>query len=89
MPRVSSHALRRWNERSVTPGVWNGDAWARAIVVDENAIECVTADEVRYHPPSETVLLRKAQNIVTVIHVETMDAVDRCRVRNAARGETV
>lgn len=84
---VSDHAAYRYRQRRrdecfVGPRI----AWFDGVELDDHALE---GDEVRYHEPSDTLLVRKDSHIVTAIDVEharlrTRSAVER--VRGGVRG---
>jgi len=74
---VTDHAFRRWHQRSDCPALDPAVAWVQAI-----EFECPTleGDEIRYHEDSNTCLVRKDSDLVTVIDVseapwETRQAV--------------
>ncbi|NHN59830.1 MULTISPECIES: hypothetical protein [Halorussus] len=66
--QVSDHAERRWLERSEAPCMAVLNAWGAATPIYGHGLE---GDEVRYHELSETVLVRKNTQLVTVIHAPT------------------
>lgn len=75
---VSDHAALRWTQRAnatVGPRV----AWfdAQTITADHG----LYADEARYHPDTDTVLIRKDDTLVTVIPVSD----SRPRLQQAVR----
>jgi len=83
---ITSHALKRWNERSDVPKIYPGSAWNEAATVVGTDLD---ADEVRYHSLTGTLLLRKDTSLVTVIDVETTSrqtrtAIDRFRAGGSA-----
>lgn len=65
---LTDHAGDQWRERADPPeSIGPRIAWFDGVVVHEpHGLE---ADEVRYHPPSGVVLLRKDGDLVTVIDV--------------------
>ena len=69
VPEVSNHASAMWAARSAIPtDLSPTTAWQQAVRIDEpHGLE---ADEVRYHPPADCVLLRKDSSVVTVIPVD-------------------
>lgn len=68
-PEVSDHAAARWAARSAVPtDLSPTTAWRQGVRIDEpHGLE---ADEVRYHPAADCVLVRKDCGIVTVIAVD-------------------
>lgn len=64
---VSTHAAERWHERTDSPGVGPIVAWNEA---ERRNIRGVHGDETRYHRESETILVRKARVLVTVVDAE-------------------
>lgn len=65
---VSSHAAERWHQRTKTPGVGPIVAWNEA---ERREISDLDADEIRYHKPTGTLLLKNGGVLVTVIEVAT------------------
>lgn len=84
LAKVSRHAELRWHQRSATPEIWPGTAWDSAEPVPGTTLD---ADEVRYHSPSSTLLLRKRRTLVTVIDVESLSAQNHRRLEAAIGGE--
>jgi len=80
--RVSSHALKRWNERSSVPSIYPAAAWNDAYPILGTDFH---ADEVRHHESSGTVLLRKGRTLVTVIDVDSTTPQTRAAI-NRIRG---
>lgn len=83
-PAISGHASAMWRERSSAVGeIGPRAAWLEGVRLDEP--HGLHADEVRYHPAAEAVLLRKNRRIVTVIPVDgrakprLKEAVQRCQ----------
>lgn len=68
-PEVSDHAAAMWAARSAIPtDLTPTTAWQQGVRIDEpHGLE---ADEVRYHPVAECVLLRKDRGVVTVIPID-------------------
>ncbi len=79
---VSKHALKRWFQRSATPEMDPALAWAEATEIRGHGLE---GDEVRYHTPSETVIIRKGNTLVTVIAVESAMPTVRTAVTHVDR----
>jgi len=77
MIRVSDHAINQWLKRSDDPSLPPAAAWMAGTTVTCGVLD---GDEFRYHPGSETVLVRRDDTLVTVIDPET--AIDD-RVREA------
>lgn len=77
--RVSDHAERRWLERSSAPCMDPGVAWNEAARIYGHGLH---GDEVRYHAFSDTVLVRKSDTLVTVIHAPTAKREVRQAVRH-------
>jgi hypothetical protein len=72
---VTDHALDRWWERADHSSVAGPQiAWHLADTI--TAPHGLDGDEVRYHAPSETVLVRRDGSIVTII-----DATDGVKPR--------
>jgi len=65
---VSGHAADRWHERTDSPGVGPIVAWNEA---ERREVRDLNGDEIRYHRPSETLLVRKAGVLVTVVDAPT------------------
>lgn len=66
-PAVSEHAEDMWAQRTDSP-LDIDEAWDVADRVFTRT--GIDADEVRYHPPTDTVILRKGTALVTAIRVE-------------------
>lgn len=63
---VSVHAGEQWHRRTNSPGIGPRGAWIDGEpYVGEEARRHV--DEMRHHPPSGTILLRKGNTLVTVL----------------------
>jgi len=80
---ITSHALKRWNERSEVPRIYPGTAWKEGTAVVGTEFE---ADEVRYHSLTGTLLLRKDRSLITVIDVETTSRQTRAAIDRQAGG---
>ncbi|WP_435145948.1 hypothetical protein [Halobaculum sp. P14] len=65
--RVSEHARTRWLERTADARLDPHGAWLEATPVRRHGLD---GDEVRYHDPSSTVLIRKDDTLVTVISLD-------------------
>jgi len=61
---VTDHAALRWHQRTHDPGVGPIVAWLEADPADP---EGVVGDEVRYHEPTDTYLVRRQTRLVTVL----------------------
>lgn len=76
---VSRHVRwERWPQRASNPDVGPLDAWRDGTQIYGHGLR---ADEVRYHNPTETVLLRRNHTLVTVLDATTA----RLSVQNAIR----
>jgi len=65
---VSGHAAERWHERTDEPGIGPIVAWNEA---ERRHVPDLDAEEIRYHRPTETLLLQNGGVLVTVINVST------------------
>jgi len=65
---VTNHAAIRWHQHTSSPGVGPVVAWTQGEPCSPPTLE---ADEVRYHRPTDTLLLKKEGVLVTVIDVQT------------------
>lgn len=86
---VTHHALTRWSERSDLAQDDDDDnddaistAWEHAMEISEP--HHFDADEVRYHHDARVFLLRKRQNIVTIVdrvdaHPSQIRALERAK----------
>lgn len=64
--RVTDHAHERWAERADHSSVAGPQvAWHEGVPI--TVPHGLNGDEVRYHAPSETVLVRQNASIVTII----------------------
>lgn len=73
--RVTDHAHDRWAERADHSSAAGPQvAWSEGVAI--TVPHGIDSDEVRYHAPSETVLVRRNAAIVTVI-----DATDGVKPR--------
>lgn len=61
---VTTHAALRWHQRTQDPGVGPVVAWSEATPVDPVG---VYGDEIRYHEPTDTYLVRRQSRLVTVL----------------------
>ena len=65
---VTDHAAERWHERTATPGIGPIVAWNES---ERREVSELTGDEIRYHPATESLLIRKDGVLVTVIDAST------------------
>jgi len=84
--RVSRHAQQRWIQRSSLPSMDPLVAWRSpdAQLLRNHDLD---GDEVRYHEPSDAVLVRKDDTLVTVIHAPSAKWRVRAAVRHVGGGE--
>lgn len=62
---LSTHAVKRWHERTDSPGVGPRYAWDEAKKVEN--VPGVYGDEFRYHSATGTIMIRKGNTLATVI----------------------
>ena len=84
-PHVTDHAADQWDERTDPRSVAPETAWAHAQRHDGASISLHGPDEVRYHCPTRTLLLRVGHAIVTVYPETFLDEPAR---RVVADGST-
>lgn len=76
---LTDHAAERWAARSADVDHGPVVAWVEGAPVAEP--HGLDADEVRFHRPSGTVLLRRDEAIVTVIDADTAKSALRRALR--------
>lgn len=81
---ISEHAGRRWAQRAKPCGVGPRAAWLHGVRLSDE----LHGDEVRFHPPSETILIRRENTLVTVYALETAAAPIREAVLARFGGES-
>ena len=75
---VTDHVdSRRWLQRSDDPVMDPVDAWEHGRLLRGHGLE---GDEVRYHEHTETVLVRKSTNLVTVLDASDLPSQVRYAV---------
>jgi hypothetical protein len=79
LPEATVHAERRWHERASDASIDPVGAWFTGEPLDDHGLD---GHEARYHADTETVLVRKYDDLVTVIDATTAKpsvqrAVDR------------
>lgn len=81
---VSDHATLRWLMRARRFHTPLRYAWEDAVEIDEHGT--LFADEIRYHPQTETLLVSRNHNVTTVLNVSTVDPDVRAAVAQVEGG---
>lgn len=79
---ISAHAEVRWQQRAHNGCPGPRTAWRESLPVPSGGLR---GDEVRYHPGTDTALVRKDETLVTVIAVEDAKSSVRGAVRHLRR----
>jgi len=72
---VSDHAAERWTERTTSPGIGPRVAWNESVRVA--GLDGPRGDDIRYHQPTDLVLVADRGTLVTVLEGPELSHADR------------
>jgi len=86
-PAITTHAELRWTQRSHLADTSLRRAWETAETIAPYAHGDLSADEVRYHADTETVLLDSNGNITTVLRADLLQGDPRAAIDRLQEGD--
>lgn len=87
-PAPTTHARLRWTQRSASADQSLRRAWETGETIGAYAHGDLDADEVRYHERTETVIIKRAEHLTTVLDAQLIEGPPRKAIERLRDGDS-